>query len=253
MTDQEDRVEISSIPDMPDESPGPGDSQNGDKTEKYESHDHKKTATKKKTSTKLLQKELDEKDEAIEEITKEKDEYKDKYLRNLAEMDNFRKRVKKEKEEYQKYALSEFLLDLLQVYDNLERAIKAKTPSQKKDSVLSLLVSDDEKSIISGVEMILKQLFELMKRNRAIEIDALGKHFDPNIHQALSREEREGITEPVVLEVYQKGFMYNDRLLRPSLVKVAVPKEKEEEKAGNPVDNPPNADNKPPDPGNTEK
>jgi molecular chaperone GrpE len=120
-------------------------------------------------------------------------------------------------------------LDLLQVYDNLERALKAKTPAQKDESVLTLLVSEDEKSIISGVRMIYKQFSDLLKKYNVVEIDALGKHFDPNIHQALSKEEREGITEAIVIEEYQKGFMYNDKLLKPTLVKVAIPKEEEEE------------------------
>ena len=113
--------------------------------------------------------------------------------------------------------------------DNLERALKAKTPSEKKGSVVNLLGSDDEKSIISGVEMIYKQLLDLIKKNNVLEIDALGKPFDPNLHQALSKEEREDVSEPIVLEVYQKGYMYNDKLLRPTLAKVAIPKEEVEE------------------------
>ncbi|MFC2146265.1 nucleotide exchange factor GrpE, partial [Acidobacteriota bacterium] len=192
-------------------------------------HPHKKTPSKKRTSAKQLHKELKEKNDLLEEVKEERDEYKDKYLRNLAEIDNFRKRVKKEKEEYQKYVLSEFLLDLIQVYDNLERALKAKTPAQKDHSVLTLLVSEDENSIISGVQMIYKQFSDLLKKYNVVEIDALGKHFDPNVHQALSKEEREGINEPIVIEVYQQGFMYNDKLLKPTLVKVAIPKEEEEE------------------------
>jgi molecular chaperone GrpE len=76
--------------------------------------------------------------------------------------------------------------------------------------------------------MIYKQLMDLLKKNNVEEIDALGKVFDPTIHQALSKEEREQINELVVIEVYQKGFKYNDKLLRPTLAKVAVPKEEVE-------------------------
>lgn len=219
MTEQDDKVEISYVPDEDDSH----------EEEKEESHHGKKAAAKKKHSHKDQHKELKEKEKLLESALAERDEYKDKYLRNLAEIDNFRKRVKKEKEEYQKYVLSEFLLDLLQVYDNLDRALKAKTPSQKNSgSVLNLLVSEDEKSIISGVEMIYKQFSDLLKKYNVIEIDALGNPFDPNVHQALSKEEREGIKTPVVVEVYQKGFMYNSKLLKPSLVKVAIPLEEEE-------------------------
>jgi molecular chaperone GrpE len=229
MTGQEDRVEISITQGESDDSHDNEDELHEDEEEMEKAHPHKKTPSKKRTSAKQLHKELKEKDDILEELTEERDEYKDKYLRNLAEIDNFRKRVKKEKEEYQKYVLSEFLLDLLQVYDNLERALKAKTPAQKDESVLTLLVSEDEKSIISGVRMIYKQFSDLLKKYNVVEIDALGKHFDPNIHQALSKEEREGITEAIVIEEYQKGFMYNDKLLKPTLVKVAIPKEEEEE------------------------
>jgi len=71
--------------------------------------------------------------------------------------------------------------------------------------------------------MTYKQLYELLKKYNTIEIESLGKPFNPNFHQALSKEERDDIKEPIVVGVYQKGFMYNDKLLRPTLVKVAVP------------------------------
>ena len=229
MTGQEDRVEISIKQGESDDPHDDEDELHEDEEEMKKAHPHQKIPSKKRTSVKQLHKELKEKDDLLEELKEERDEYKDKYLRNMAEIDNFRKRVKKEKEEYQKYVLSEFLLDLIQVYDNLERALKAKTPAQKDESVLTLLVSEDENSIISGVRMIYKQFSDLLKKYNVEEIDALGKHFDPNVHQALSKEEREGSTEAIVIEEYQKGFMYNDKLLKPTLVKVAIPKEEEEE------------------------
>ena len=227
MIEPEDKVEISFEPNDPDESHEDDETLPGDEHDM--THAHKRSAKKKPASTRQLHKELKEKEELLEKAQEERDEYKDKYLRNLAEIDNFRKRVKKEKEDYQKYVLSEFLFELLQIYDNLERALKAKTPSQKQDSLLNLMVSEDEKSIISGVSMIYKQFSDLLKKYKVVEIDALGKSFDPNVHQALSKEEREGISDPVVVEVYQKGFMYNDKLLKPTLVKVAIPQTKEEE------------------------
>jgi molecular chaperone GrpE len=168
---------------------------------------------KKKTAAKKTHHKAHENGDALHKISAERDEFKDKYLRNLAEMDNFRKRVKKEKEEYQKYVLSEFFIDLLQIYDNLERALKAKN-------------LDNDKGIIAGVEIIRKQFLDLLKKYNVVEIDALGKQFDPAFHEALSKEEREGIVQPEVVEVYQKGFTYNDKLLRPVLTKVAIPVEK---------------------------
>ncbi len=149
-------------------------------------------------------------DAQLRSTAAERDEFKDKYLRGLAEMDNFRKRMKKERDEFQKYVLFEILLDLLQIYDNLERALKSKTVEQ-------------DKGIVSGVEMIRRQFLDLLKKYQVLEIEALGRHFDPAFHEALSKEEREGIRQAVVVEVYQKGFMYQDKLLRPALTKVAIP------------------------------
>jgi len=165
---------------------------------------------KKKTSAKKPHHKLHELEETLQNVAVERDELKDKYLRGLAEIDNFRKRVKKEKEEFQKYVLGEFLVDLLQIFDNLERALKASS-------------IENEKGIIAGVEIIRKQLLDLLKKYHVVEIDALGKHFDPVFHEALSKEERSGIAKPTVVEVYQKGFTYNEKLLRPVLTKVAVP------------------------------
>jgi molecular chaperone GrpE len=167
-------------------------------------------AHKRKSVAKKAHHRSQDPEDVLKKCAAERDEFKDKYLRGLAEMDNFRKRMKKEREDFQKYVLTEILLDLLQIYDNLERALKART-------------AELDKGIVSGVEMIRKQFLDLLKKNQVLEIDALGKHFDPAFHEALSKEERPGISQPVVVEVYQKGFIYNDKLLRPALTKVAVP------------------------------
>jgi len=184
--------------------------QEADEAKARDKSSHDDASPKKKNATKKTHHKIHEPEDALQKIQAERDEFKDKYLRGLAEMDNFRKRMKKEKEEYQKYVLNEFFIDLLQIYDNLERALKAKG-------------LDTDKGIISGVEMIRRQFLDLLKKNQVLEIDALGKHFDPAFHEALSKEEREGITKPVVVEIYQKGFTYNDKLLRPVLTKVAIP------------------------------
>lgn len=149
--------------------------------------------------------------EIIARVTAERDEFQDKYLRNLAEMDNFRKRMKKEKEDFQRFVLSEFILHLLEIYDNFERAIRSHS------------AEDSTQSILSGIQMIFKQLQELLRKYRVEEVDPQGKPFNPNFHQALSREESSDSEEPTVVEVYQKGFLYHKKLLRPALVKVAVP------------------------------
>jgi molecular chaperone GrpE len=197
--------EKESIGYVPDESEPEGGEAKPQEKPAPEEGDHKKRIPARRHHHKA-----GEADDILHKTAAERDEFKDKYLRGLAEIDNFRKRMKKEKEEFQKYVLTEFLLDLLQIYDNLERALKAKSP-------------DSDKGIVSGVEMIRKQFLDLLKKYHVNEIDALGKHFDPAFHEALSKEEREGISKPVVVEIYQKGFTYNDKLLRPALTKVAIP------------------------------
>lgn len=187
-----------------------------------------KPAPRKKVSAKELQKKIKKQKETIEALEKERREYKDNYLRTLAEMDNYRKRIQKEKEDYQKYALSEFLLDLLQVYDNLERALKSTKAVANKESIGAKDENGNEESIISGVEMIYKQFSDILKKYDVVEIEALNQPFDPSLQQALTREEQEDIDEPLVVEVYQKGFLYSGKLLKAALVKVAVPIEDEE-------------------------
>jgi len=222
MTDQGDIVEVSYTPEEEEED------KVADEEHTEEDGHHTKASAKKKSHTaKKIQKKIKELFDSLEKVTAEKDELKDKYLRSLAEMDNFRKRVKKEKDEFQKYVLADFFLGLLEVVDNLERALKARVAAEIQNAHSA---ANNEKSIISGIEMIHKQLLDLLRKNGVEEIDALGRTFDPNIHQALSKEERGGLTSPVVLEVYQKGFMYNGKLLRPVLTKVAMPGE---EKATN--------------------
>ncbi len=171
---------------------------------------HEEAAHRRKGGAKRSAHRPAEADAALRSAIAEREEFRDKYLRGLAEMDNFRKRMKKERDEFQKYVLSEVLLDLLQVYDNLERALKSKGV-------------EHDKGLVSGVEMIRKQFLDLLKKYQVMEIEALGRTFDPSRHEALSKEEREGISQPVVVEVYQKGFTYHDKLLRPALTKVAVP------------------------------
>lgn len=171
---------------------------------------HEDESHKRKSAAKKVHHKIPEPEDVLKKTAAERDEFKDKYLRGLAEIDNFRKRMKKEKDEFQRYVLTEFLLDLLQIYDNLERALKVKS-------------LENEKGIISGVEMIRRQFLDLLKKNHVHEIDALGQPFDPAFHEALSKEEREGISAPVVVEIFQKGFTYNDKLLRPVLTKVAIP------------------------------
>lgn len=158
---------------------------------------------------------LKKKDAEIKSLKKEHEELKDKYLRKLAEMENLRKRFDRERDEYQQYALTEFLRELLVVLDNFERAI------QNKDRA-------DGKGFQEGVELIYRQYLDLLKKKGVRPIVPADKKFDPAIHQAVLTEESEAVAEPEVAEELQRGYWIQDKLLRPALVKVLVPKKREE-------------------------
>jgi molecular chaperone GrpE len=141
----------------------------------------------------------------------EASEFKDKYLRALAEMENLRKRLDREKAEFFQYALSELLKEILPTIDNFERALKAGETGEGR-------------GFREGVELIFKQLGDLIRRQGVVPIESVGRDFDPTLHQAVSTEEREDVTEPTVGEELQKGYLIRDRLLRPAMVKVFLPK-----------------------------
>lgn len=203
MHDEEQKVEVGYVPDDGEED-GVSSSLHG--------HDGDAgMVPRKKGSHKKVQQELESKLKELESIRAERDELKDKYLRTLADFDNFRKRMRREKEEYQQFHLSEFLIELLPVFDNLERALKV----QKDES--------QNQSVLSGVEMIFKLLVDILRRFGVEEIHAKNVPFDPTIHQALSKHEDAGVSEAIVTEVYQRGFFYNGKLLRPALTRVALP------------------------------
>jgi molecular chaperone GrpE len=203
MTDKKDKPgdEIEFIP----EPPPPGEETPG--TEKKEpeakapAHDNSKAFKDK----------LKKKDAEIKVLHKNLDELKDTYLRKLAEMENLRKRFERERGEYQQYALSGILLELLGIVDNFERALQTSAEG-------------DGKTLRDGVGLILRMFQNLLAKNGVRPIVLEGRAFDPNFHHAMTVEESEEVAEPEVVEELQKGYMHHDRLLRPTLVKVRVPK-----------------------------
>ncbi|MGE5397378.1 MAG: nucleotide exchange factor GrpE [Chitinophagales bacterium] len=141
------------------------------------------------------------------------DEYHNKYLRVLADADNQRKRWQKEKEEMFRYASFSLLRKLLPVLDDFHRARAA------------ALAAKDEASLLKGIEMIEKRFAEIIAQEGATAIPALGETFDPQKHEALMVEETEVHPEGTILQELQAGYMLGERVLRPSLVKVAKPPE----------------------------
>ena len=133
---------------------------------------------------------------------------KEKYTRLLADFDNMRSRNDKENAKMFDYGASDVLEKLLPIIDNLERALET--------------VKEEEKNPFEeGVEMIYKQLMETLKKIGVEPMDAVGKEFDPNYHNAVIHVEEEGAGENIVVEEMQKGYMYKDTVLRHSMVKVA--------------------------------
>jgi len=147
------------------------------------------------------------------------DELKDRHLRKLAEFENMRKRAERERSEYFRTALGGFLLDLLPISDTFDRAL-AHAPAEA-------LATD----FGQGVGMIRRQLDDLWKRYGVIEVDTSGL-FDPNVHDAVATEPRSDVPKDTILDVLRKGYFLNDKLLRPALVKVAVPLEERETEDG---------------------
>jgi molecular chaperone GrpE len=136
---------------------------------------------------------------------------RDRSLRTLADFDNFRKRSERERQDLRRYALLEPLRELLPIADNLERAISAEGSAE---------------DLKRGVAMVLRQLQDLLRRLGVREVPADGAAFDPAVHEAVAREESAAVTAPTVAKTLVRGYHLFDRLLRPAMVKVAVPPEK---------------------------
>ncbi len=146
---------------------------------------------------------------ATEALARERDELKDLLLRKSAEFDNYRKRIDRERQSLSDAITAGVLEDLLPIVDDLERALKADAGDEGADAYRR------------GVELVLKQLEETLRKRGVKSIESLGADFDPHYHQAVSYEPAEGRREGEIIEDFRRGYMLGDRLLRPSMVKVA--------------------------------
>ena len=164
--------------------------------------EEKSDSKKEKKSRKESKKESEIKEAAEKLINAEKE----KYLRLCAEYDNYRKRSQKERESLYADIKADTLLKFLPVYDNLERALAQPTADE---------------AYRKGVEMIMTQFNTTLEKLGITEIDAMGQTFDPNIHNAVMHIEDESFGENEVVEVFQKGFRLNDKVIRFAMVKVA--------------------------------
>jgi molecular chaperone GrpE len=140
---------------------------------------------------------------ADEEVRKAQD----RYVRTLADFENYRKRADREKDDFRKYAIANLLRDLLPVLDNFDRALEH---------------AEEGDDFHKGVLLIYKNLWDVLSKAGLKPIDQTGVRFDPNIHEAVISEEDPSVPSHTVTAVLQKGYFLHDRLLRPALVKVAV-------------------------------
>jgi molecular chaperone GrpE len=143
------------------------------------------------------------------ELQKQRDEFYDLLLRKTAEFDNYRKRIERERQQFADATAAELMEELLPLLDDMERALKAES------------AADGAEAYRRGVELIHRQLEEVVRKRGVRPIEALGADFDPHVHQAVVYEPAEGRRDGEVIEEFRRGYMLGDRLLRPSMVKVA--------------------------------
>jgi molecular chaperone GrpE len=141
-------------------------------------------------------------------LQRERDDYYDRLLRKTAEFDNYRRRVERERREQADQAVVDLLQDLLLVVDDFDRA-------------LTVEAGEDAAAYRKGVELIHAKLQDLLRKRGITPIEAIGRDFDPNVHQAVSHESSPDHREGEVIGELRRGYMIGDRLLRPAMVKVA--------------------------------
>lgn len=147
-------------------------------------------------------------EQKVAELEGKLEEADNRYLRLQADFDNFRRRSRIELEASAKYRAQSIITDLLPAIDNFERALKMDVDNEQA------------KSLKQGVEMVYRSLLDALKNEGVEVIEAVGKEFDPHLHQAVMQAEDENYGPNIVVEEFQKGYMLKDRIIRPAMVKV---------------------------------
>lgn len=152
--------------------------------------------------------EKDEKEAIVEELKAKLEEEENKQLRLLADFENFKRRANLDKESLQKYRAQSLMTNLLPVLDNFERALNIEAKSE------------ETQSLMTGMDMIYRNLLDALKAEGLEEIEAADQEFDPNFHQAVMTGNDGEKASGIVLQEFQKGYKLKDRVLRPSMVQV---------------------------------
>jgi molecular chaperone GrpE len=177
------------------------------------------------------QQELEELREKLDAKEKEVKEHYERYLRQVAELDNFKKRINREKEDAIRYANENLIKDIIPVIDNLERAIAHAQGG------------GNGKPLVEGVEMVLRGLLDVFGKHGVVQVPAVGEVFDPGKHEAMAQVESSQYEPNTVVDEHHRGYLLRDRLLRPALVTVAkAPQVKEEKNGESEVENGPDDD-----------
>jgi molecular chaperone GrpE len=165
--------------------------------------------SKRRTTRKELETEIEQLSQDLDKVRAELEETKDRFLRGLADFDNYRKRVVREREQLTRCANEELIRRLLEVIDNIERALSAAQGSK------------DSEGLRKGIELIYQHLKEILTKEGLCPIECLGEDFDPNYHEAVMAIEKEGEESEKVVEEVQKGYILDGRVIRPSKVVVS--------------------------------
>nr|WP_310175085.1 nucleotide exchange factor GrpE [Neobacillus niacini] len=144
----------------------------------------------------------------IEGLKNKLDEADNRYLRLQADFDNFRRRSRLDLEASEKYRAQKLITDLLPALDNFERAMKVEVDN------------DQAKSLLQGMDMVYRGIADALKKEGVEPIEAVGKEFDPHLHQAVMQESNENFGPNIIIEEFQKGYLLKDRVIRASMVKV---------------------------------
>lgn len=146
----------------------------------------------------------------IQELKTQLEEFKDKYLRAHAEMDNMKKRIQRDKQDIIKFGTERLLRDFLLVYDAVEKSIS-----------MALELHPDDENFIQGLRMTEKLMLETLKKNHVEPIETENMPFDPNYHEAMMQVQHDDVMQGMVVDEIEKGFMVHDRVLRPAKVTVS--------------------------------
>ena len=174
-----------------------------EENEIFENNEDKITELENKISE--LEKQLSESESKLKE-------HYDRLLRSEADFQNLKKRTEKEKDDTRKFALQELMTGILNVLDHIERGIKAYREADKENL--------DKVEVLKGMELIYKDLRDVLSSHGLCEIECMGKEFDPFYHEALATICSEETDDNTVVKEFQKGYILNDRVIRPSRVKV---------------------------------